>query len=82
MLTSLILPLFGLLSIYHTFCTLLQYLKNPLLLSLCTVLTILLQVVFVDQILPYNSHLIQNIFDYSTFILYGNPTILTNHCNI
>ena len=55
MLTSIKLPLFGLLSIYHTFCTLLQDIQNPLLLSLCTVLTILLQVIFIDQILPYNS---------------------------
>ena len=55
MLTNIILPLFGLLSIYHTFCTLRQYIQNPLLLSFCTVLTILLKVIFVDQILPYNS---------------------------
>ena len=55
MLTSLILPLFGLLSVYHTYCTLLQNIQNPLLLSLCTVLTIFLQVIFIDQILPYNS---------------------------
>ena len=55
MLTSLVLPRFGLLSVYHTFCTLLQYIQNPLLLSLCTVLTILQQVIFIDQILPYNS---------------------------
>ena len=55
MLTSIVLPLFGLLSIYYTFYTLIQYLQNPLLLFLCTVLTIFLQVVFIDQILPYNS---------------------------
>ena len=55
MLTSLVLPLFGLLSTFYTFYTLIQYIKNPFLLFLCTVLTIFLQVVFVDQILPYNS---------------------------
>ena len=55
MLTSLVLPLFGLLSIYYTFYTLLQYVHNPFLLFLCTVLTISSQVVFVDQILPYNA---------------------------
>ena len=55
MLKSLVLPLFGLLSIYYTFYTLIQYIHNPILLFLCTVLTIFLQVVFVDQILPYNS---------------------------
>ena len=55
MLTSLILPLFGLHSIYHTFCTLLQDIQNPLLISLCTVHTIFLQVLSIDQILPYNS---------------------------
>ena len=55
MLTSLILPLFGLLSIYYTFYTLVQYLHNPFLLFLCTVLILFLQIVFVDQILPYIS---------------------------
>ena len=55
MLTSLILPLFGLLSIYYTFYTLVQYIHNPFPLFLCTVLTIFLQVAFVDQILPHNS---------------------------
>ena len=55
MLTSIVLPLFGLLSIYYTFYTLIQYIRNPFLLFLCTVLTIFLQVVFIDQILPYNS---------------------------
>ena len=55
MLTSLVLPPFGLLSIYYTFYTLIQYIQNPFLRFLCTVLTIFLQVVFVDQILLYNS---------------------------
>ena len=55
MLTTIILPLFGLLSIYHTFYTLIQYIKHPFLLFISTVLTILLQVIFIDQILPYNS---------------------------
>ena len=58
MVTSIGLPLFGLLSIYYTFYTLIQYTQNPFLLFLCTVLTIFLQVVFVDQILPYNSQFI------------------------
>ena len=78
MLTSLVLPLFGLLSIYYTFHTLLQYIRNPFLLFLCTVLTIFVQVVFIDQILPYNSLLMQNIFFSNTFILYGNPITQTN----
>ena len=55
MLTSIVLPLFGLLSIYHTFKILIQYIQNPLLLFISIVLTILLQVIFIDQILPYNS---------------------------
>ena len=55
MLASVVLPLFGLRSIYYTFYTLLQYIQNPLLLFLCTVLTIFLQIVFIDQIIPYNS---------------------------
>ena len=56
MLTNLVLPFFGLLSIHYTFSTLIQYIHNPFLLFLCTILTIFLQVVFVDQILPYNSY--------------------------
>ena len=55
MLTSIVLPLFGLLSIYYTFYTLIQNIHNPFYLFLCTVLTIFLQVVIIDQILPYNS---------------------------
>ena len=55
MLTSLALPVFGLLSIYHTFCTLITYIPNTFFLILCTVLTIFLQIVFIDQIHPYNS---------------------------
>ena len=55
MLTSIVLPLFGLLSTYYTFYTLIQYIQNPFLLFLSTVLTLFLQVVFIDQILPYNS---------------------------
>ena len=55
MLTNIVLPFFGLLSIYHTFYTLIQYIQNPFLLFISTVLTSFLQVVFIDQILPYNS---------------------------
>ena len=55
MLTSIVLPLFGLLSIYHTFKILIQYIQNPLLLFISIILTIFLQVIFIDQILPYNS---------------------------
>ena len=55
MLTSIVLPLFGLLSIYHTFKILIQYIQNPLLLFISIVLTISLQVIFIDQSLPYNS---------------------------
>ena len=68
MLTSIVLPLFGLLSIYYTFYTLIQYTQNPFLFFLCTVHTIFSQVVFIDQILPFNSQfvtkylLFQNIY--------------------
>ena len=55
MLTSIVLPLFGLLSIYYTFYTLIQYTQNPILLFISTALTNFLQDVFIDQILPYNS---------------------------
>ena len=55
MLTSIVLPLFGLLSIYHTFHILIQYIQNPFLLFISIALTIFLQVAFIDQILPYNS---------------------------
>ena len=55
MLTSIVLPLFGLHSIYHTFHTLIQYIQNPFLLFISIALTTFLQVVFIDQISPYNS---------------------------
>ena len=55
MLTNIVLPLFGLLSIYHTFYTLIEYIQHPFLLLISTALTIFLQVVFIDKILPYNS---------------------------
>ena len=53
MLTSIILPLFGLL--YSVFITLIQYIQNTILLFLSTVLAIFPQVLFIDQNLPYNS---------------------------
>ena len=55
MLTSIVLPFFGLISIYHTFCTLLTYIPNKFLLFLCTVLILFLQIGFLNQILPHNS---------------------------
>ena len=54
MLTSIVLPLFGLLSIYHSFCTRITYISNKFLI-LYAVLTIFLQIVFGDQIIPCNS---------------------------
>ena len=47
MLTSIVLPLFGLLTIYHTLHTLIQYIQNPFLLFIALTsiaLTIILQV--------------------------------------
>ena len=82
MLTSIVLPLFGLLSIYYTFYALIQYIHNPFLLFLCTVLTIFLQVVFIDRILPYNSQFNRKNHFSNTTILYGNLIILTKFCNI
>ena len=55
MLTTFILPLFGLLSIYYTFSTLIEYIHNPFFLFFCTVLTVFVQFAFIDQIVPYNS---------------------------
>ena len=55
MLTTFVLPLFGLPSIYYTFYTLIHYIHNTFLLFLCTVLTVFLQVAFIDQIVPFNS---------------------------
>ena len=77
MLTTFILPLFGLLSIYYTFHTLIQYIHNPLFLFLCTVLTVFLQVVFIDQIVPYDSQ-----FNTKHLILeYIYPLWQTYHTN-
>ena len=56
MITNIILPLIRLLSIYHNFSALITYIPNKNLLLHCTVLTVFLQFVCVDQILPYNSN--------------------------
>ena len=53
MLHTLILPLFGLLGIYYTFCTLTLFTSNKVLLIILTILTILVQIAFVDIIIPY-----------------------------
>ena len=45
---------FGLLSIYHTFCTLIAHIHNKFLLILFTIRIIFLQIAFIDLILPYN----------------------------
>ena len=57
MLTTLVLHLFGLFSIYYTFHTLVQYIQNPFPIFLCTVLTVFIQVAFIDLQVPYNSEL-------------------------
>ena len=62
MLESIVLPLFGLLSIYHTFCRLITYIPKEFLLILCTVLMIFLRIVFIDQVIPYNSQFITKYF--------------------
>ena len=82
MLTTFILPLFGLLSIYYTFHTLIQYIHNPFLLFLCTVLTVFLQVVFIGQIVLYNAQFNTKYLLFQTSILYGNVIVLTNSSNI
>ena len=53
MIHAIILPLFGLLGIYYTICTLLSLTSNKFLLILLTVLTVFLQITFIDIILPY-----------------------------
>ena len=56
MYTSIILPLFGLLSIYHTFCTLITLNSKEILsLSLYSTHNFFFQIVFKEQITPYNS---------------------------
>ena len=57
MITSLILPLFGLLNIYYKFCTLLSLKSNKFILFRYTVVVIYYQITFVDLILPYNTQL-------------------------
>ena len=77
MLTTFILPFFGLLSIYYTFDTLILYIHNPLFLFLCTVLTVFLQVVFIDQIVPYNSQFNTKHLNFE----YSYPLWQTYHTN-
>ena len=79
MLTSVVLPLFGLLSIYHTFCRLITYVLDKLHLILCTVLIIFLQTVFKDQIIPHNYKFNTKDPILQTYTLYGTHIILINH---
>ena len=53
MIHAIILPLFGLLGIYYTICTLLSLTSNKFLLILLTIITVFLQITFIDIILPY-----------------------------
>ena len=54
MLTSIIIPHFERLGIYHAFCTHISFISNKLLVIFCLVLVIFLQIPFVDQLRPYN----------------------------
>ena len=67
MLTSILLPLFGILNLYHTFFTLTTYISNKFLVFLCLVLIIFLQIAFEDKNLPYN-----NTFSTTHLILQNN----------
>ena len=53
MIQAIILPLFGIFGIYYTICTLLSLTSNKFLLLLLTLITVFLQIAFVDIILPY-----------------------------
>ena len=79
MLTKIILPLFGLLSLYHTFCTLFTCIPNKFLLFLCTVLIIFLQIVFVNQITPYNSQFRTKYLLLQYLYLYGKHIVQLNY---
>ena len=56
LLTSIISTFFGLFSIYHKFYTLITHIHKQILLILCTILAIFLQIVLIDQIIPYKSN--------------------------
>ena len=67
MLTSIKLPLFGLLSLNNTFCTPIAHIHNKFLLNLFTILKVFLQITFIDLILPknpkfYRKYFFQNIY--------------------
>ena len=53
MLTSILLPLAGLISIYHTFCTPIEHIRNTFLLIHILQFIIFLKITFTDIILPY-----------------------------
>ena len=58
MIHTILLPLFGLLGIYYTFCTLISFTSNRLLLIFPTLPAIFIQITFIDLILPYPIHFI------------------------
>ena len=53
---TIVLPLFGLLGIYYTICTLLSLTSNKFLLTFLTIITLFLQIMFIDLTLPYPIH--------------------------
>ena len=56
MIHTIVLPLFGLLGIYYTICTLLSLTSNTFSLTVLTIITVFLQILFVDLILQYRIH--------------------------
>ena len=53
MIHAILLPLFGLLAICYTICTLISFTTNKVLLIILTTITVFLQITFIDLILPY-----------------------------
>ena len=56
MILNIILPLSGLFGIYYTFHSLIAFVTNKTLLLFCTILTILVQTLFVEQFFSYKTY--------------------------
>ena len=65
MIHTILLPLFVLFGIYYTFCTLISLTSNKLLLIFLTLNAILIQITFIDVILPYPIHFNTKYFYYT-----------------
>ena len=82
MIAKFVLPLARLLGVYHTIDTLNFLVHNEFLLIPSIKRVIFLQIVFVDQILPYNTNYNTKNLTFQYIYPYGNPSFLITNSHV